>query len=1294
MRGVRFWASVMAFVLTVASLLPLPTVNAAELSLTENEAIETLQQYGIVRGDGDGNLNLDQPLTRAEAATIFVRSMKAESLAELLADVVPFPDARGHWAAGEIAMAERLGLMKGDGNGNFRPDDKITYAEVLTVLLRMVKQEPGGPWSSSAILSEAGDLGILPTGVNGNDTAVRTKVFWSLAAAITTIPVDGQPSHLRRYLDQEPPVIKMDMVSGVTSDASFTISGTTVEASRVLIDGKPAVLDLETGRFSVKVSPDVGLNTFVVTAFDAAGNEATETISIERRSTISRLTITGPRTLYANTSTKLTVEAKDRSGNLLPLENVEVEITGVDATFNTSTTTLVTAATAGRGTLTLRAGSARATYRFEVVAPSTRAELLVIEPINKDYPLALNKEETVTVKVVDSSGRVVTDDYGRVITLSSTGLTPLTITPVTPITDRGVATFKVIGQAIGATTLTATTPGLEQASRPIEILTARRVMLVPSAKSLTPDGTSSATIKAQLQDETGRRVSNDTGTDIQIMLTATGTDSLLANQILIIPKGRSDSGSTTATLTSGIAPGTVTVQGRFLSSHSYAIQTLQVPVTDPLAGVKMELTAIPSTVAPGSETTIMLRVVDGNNRVVTSGSYAFQLKVTTSNNDPQYQGLPDGVTVSFPNSPYYPVDDGRPATDLLNDPYSVVGRTHKGEATVTLRYSRSAVVEVQPVLLPATYEAYHPSLGVGPATASTNLLALPLDIYFQGSAARIELTVDSAVGKDLKGGALGGAGTMTLRARVVDSYGSPVPGFNNVITVTRLGGGDEVSNIVGFREKRAVNGVVEFTVQAIDRAGVDQYRVSTNGLTSQPVTLSVRKTKAPQPTVTAIRGVREGGLSPVAGFVGPDAEYMDIQLLPVVDPKEDQYWVLAKVYRQGEGYPFFTQPIDLRNGQPIIHIPKKVLRDGRHRYAVVIANGFGDTTASLTLDQVTEAVVASYNDSIRLTSAFFNADSGRLYLTASGLSPNGTIDKGKLSLVKGSSILSMGSDEVSVVTPINYSQVILDLSSLAVPLDPDTFHGTVSLQAQAGWYVGPGDSVVARDFTVPVTPMAVITDGALDVAGKRLYLNGEGFSQGSLQLNLVQVRTGDTDGVTLRPGYDRVLGTSDTQVIIGLSDATYNAIAALNGPSLYVTADHGWIRSTSSSFGRTMAITGTNHRVWLRILATTASYDADTDTLTIQGSHGFNGLTLDPGKLVFKTDAGAGWAPLATASVVATSDTSVTVTLAPEDATVFESTFGGKHVYLNTQNGWLTDPRGWMVLPVPDYSVLFTFRVN
>lgn len=185
-RRFHLLSVVLAFVFLVTMVPPVGAATpAVDQPLTMDEAISLLQLHGIVKGDERGNLNLYSYITRAEASAIFVRARKMSALAARMADQVPFSDARGQWFSGEVAMAYQLGLMKGDPDGRFRPNDQITYAEFLTVLLRMIGQEPTGIWDPATIMWKAAEVGILPSNVTSSQPAVRQYAFWALASAMT-----------------------------------------------------------------------------------------------------------------------------------------------------------------------------------------------------------------------------------------------------------------------------------------------------------------------------------------------------------------------------------------------------------------------------------------------------------------------------------------------------------------------------------------------------------------------------------------------------------------------------------------------------------------------------------------------------------------------------------------------------------------------------------------------------------------------------------------------------------------------------------------------------------------------------------------------------------------------------------------------------------------------------------------------------------------------------------------------------------------------------------------------------
>lgn len=89
--------------------------------------------------------------------------MKKKLLSGLLAAVmlgtaaVPviakdFPDTSGHWAQGAIGTWSDHGVVKGDDQGNFRPNDSVTRAETATILDNMI----GYQKQSNKVFSDVG----------------------------------------------------------------------------------------------------------------------------------------------------------------------------------------------------------------------------------------------------------------------------------------------------------------------------------------------------------------------------------------------------------------------------------------------------------------------------------------------------------------------------------------------------------------------------------------------------------------------------------------------------------------------------------------------------------------------------------------------------------------------------------------------------------------------------------------------------------------------------------------------------------------------------------------------------------------------------------------------------------------------------------------------------------------------------------------------------------------------------------------------------------------------------------
>ena len=97
------------------------------------DAVAYLEHYKILAGYPDGTFKPGDSITRAEFA-------KIAALFEKLSTTVTntFPDVRdSHWAASYILSCADKGWINGFPDGTFRPDEKITRAQVVTIINRM-----------------------------------------------------------------------------------------------------------------------------------------------------------------------------------------------------------------------------------------------------------------------------------------------------------------------------------------------------------------------------------------------------------------------------------------------------------------------------------------------------------------------------------------------------------------------------------------------------------------------------------------------------------------------------------------------------------------------------------------------------------------------------------------------------------------------------------------------------------------------------------------------------------------------------------------------------------------------------------------------------------------------------------------------------------------------------------------------------------------------------------------------------------------------------------------------------
>lgn len=173
------------FSVTIVVMILLITLFSATTSyaVTDDEyfAGNQLKQIGILKGYADGSLKLDQPIVRSEVATIMVRIRGYENK-DIALEGKEFTDvSTKFWAYKNIQNAFKLNLISGYPDATFKPENFITYAEVVTIMVNTLgyKDVMTGEWPTN-YLEKAKAIGVIPKTSTVDPNKVITRGEMSL----------------------------------------------------------------------------------------------------------------------------------------------------------------------------------------------------------------------------------------------------------------------------------------------------------------------------------------------------------------------------------------------------------------------------------------------------------------------------------------------------------------------------------------------------------------------------------------------------------------------------------------------------------------------------------------------------------------------------------------------------------------------------------------------------------------------------------------------------------------------------------------------------------------------------------------------------------------------------------------------------------------------------------------------------------------------------------------------------------------------------------------------------------
>lgn len=192
-----------------------------------------LSQLDIMKGDPDGDLRLDDAVSRAEFTKVAIAASKYRDSVATSLTISPFKDVLyTHWAAPYIQLAVSKNLCKGYPDATFNPDGTVLYEEGITMLLKVLgytDEDFGISWPYGQI-GLAKKIGLCDNiDKNAGDTLNRRDVMILLYNLLNTEPKFGGADYIElldyRIIEDAVLVASTKEDTSVGSDKVYASTG-------------------------------------------------------------------------------------------------------------------------------------------------------------------------------------------------------------------------------------------------------------------------------------------------------------------------------------------------------------------------------------------------------------------------------------------------------------------------------------------------------------------------------------------------------------------------------------------------------------------------------------------------------------------------------------------------------------------------------------------------------------------------------------------------------------------------------------------------------------------------------------------------------------------------------------------------------------------------------------------------------------------------------------------------------------------------------------------------------------
>ncbi len=249
---------------------------------------EELKANGFISGNENGDLLVDQALTREMLAALTAELAGDKELAAIFEQPAVYADADeiSPWAVPFVAYAQEMGWMTGIDQGTekvFKPMDVVTGQTLAATLMNALGYGVEGAAGWATVVADAAELGImLPDGA-----LTRGDAFEAMWVAVSEVPMNGSDMTLGVFLGRLEPATPV-----VTDLAVKSVSATNLREVFVEFNNEIDKDTLDKANFMIGTTAATSVTLqedgmTVVAWFDTLLNQSTYTLKVTKISDVN-----------------------------------------------------------------------------------------------------------------------------------------------------------------------------------------------------------------------------------------------------------------------------------------------------------------------------------------------------------------------------------------------------------------------------------------------------------------------------------------------------------------------------------------------------------------------------------------------------------------------------------------------------------------------------------------------------------------------------------------------------------------------------------------------------------------------------------------------------------------------------------------------------------------------------------------------------------------------------------------------------------------------------------------------